>query len=196
MELRPRRARFGARLHRSAERDVRVLPPRDSGLRVARRQDERSDAINVLQIYGAQLGRPGNFRTGLDVVNTATVAVPVEVRVIDPVTGLIYGGHAELPIAPKSLLRVGAILTAVGAPQTAGLRITVAVREGTALPGGGGILAGRYDARQPDHRRLRVRGAAPGGDGRPGGASAARRPAVSSGADGAALPEVPDPRDP
>ncbi|MBC8647279.1 MAG: hypothetical protein H7X85_08960 [Thermoanaerobaculia bacterium] len=99
------------------------------------------DAINVLQIYGLNSGDPANFRTGLDVVNTATVAVPVEVRVIDPVTGLIYGGTQNFSIAPKSLLRVGAILTAVGAPQVAGLRITVAIREGTALPGGGGILA-------------------------------------------------------
>jgi hypothetical protein len=100
-----------------------------------------TDSVNVLQIYGLNSGDPANFRTGLDVVNTAAVAVPVEVRVIDPVTRLVYGNSQNFSIAPKSLLRVGAILTAVGAPQVAGLRITVAIREGTVLPGGGGILA-------------------------------------------------------
>lgn len=100
-----------------------------------------NDSINVLQIYGLNSGDPANFRTGLDVVNTATVAVPVDVRVIDPVNQVVYGNTQTFSIAPKSLLRVGAILTTVGAPQVAGLRITVAIRENTALPGGGGILA-------------------------------------------------------
>jgi len=99
------------------------------------------DAVNVLQMYGLSSGDPANFRTNLDVTNTAGVAIPIEVRVIDPVTGLIYGGTRSYSVAPKSLLRVGAIVTTVGAPAVEGLRITVAIREGTALPGGGGILA-------------------------------------------------------
>jgi hypothetical protein len=100
-----------------------------------------TDAVNVLQIYGLNSGDPANFRTGLDILNTATVAVPVEVRVIDPASQVVYGNTQSFSIAPKSLLRVGAILTTVAAPPAEGLRITVAIRENTALPGGGGILA-------------------------------------------------------
>lgn len=100
-----------------------------------------ADAVNVLQMYGVNSGDPANFRTGLDVLNTSTVAVPVQVRVIHPTLGFVYGGTLEFSIAPKSLLRVGAVLTTSGAEAIDGLRITVAIREGTALPGGGGILA-------------------------------------------------------
>ena len=100
-----------------------------------------SDSVNVLQMYGVNSGDPANFRTVLDVVNTSGVAVPIQVRVIHPTQALIYGGTLDFSIAPKSLLRVGAILTISGADAIDGLRITVAIREGTALPGGGGILA-------------------------------------------------------
>jgi hypothetical protein len=99
------------------------------------------DSVNVLQMYGVNSGDPANFRTGLDVINTSSVAVPIQVRVIHPTTSLIYGGVLDYSIAPKSLLRVGPVLTLSGADAIDGLRITVAIREGTALPGGGGILA-------------------------------------------------------
>src|SRR5437016_5393571 len=42
-----------------------------------------SDSVNVLQIFGVNSG-DSNFRTNLDVTNTSNVALPVEVRVIDP----------------------------------------------------------------------------------------------------------------
>jgi hypothetical protein len=100
-----------------------------------------SDSTNVLQLYGVNSGDPANFRTGLDVLNTSAVAVPIQVRVIHPTTGLVFGGTLDFSIAPKSLLRVGPVLTTSGADAIDGLRITVAIREGTALPGGGGILA-------------------------------------------------------
>jgi hypothetical protein len=99
-----------------------------------------ADSVNVLQMYGVNSGDPANFRTGLDVLNTSSVMVPIEVRVIHPTQPLVYG-TLEFSIAPKSLLRVGAVLTMVGADAIDGLRITVAIREDTPLPGGGGILA-------------------------------------------------------
>jgi hypothetical protein len=100
------------------------------------------DTVNVLQIYGTNSG-DANFRTNLDVTNTSGAALPVEVRVIDPVTSEIYGGTQSYVIAPGSLLRLGAIFAAVGAPLVDGLRVTVAVPEGTAVPAGG-ILAAAY----------------------------------------------------
>lgn len=95
-----------------------------------------SDSANVLQMYGIASG-DANFRINLDVTNTSDVTVPVEVRVIDPVTSAIYGGTQSYSIAPKSLLRVGQILAAVGAPMVHGLRITVAIRDGTSVASGG-----------------------------------------------------------
>jgi hypothetical protein len=53
----------------------------------------------------------------------------------------VFGTTMDFSIAPKSLYRVGAVLTLSGADAIDGLRITVAIRENTALPGGGGILA-------------------------------------------------------
>jgi len=100
------------------------------------------DTAHVLQIFGTNSG-DASFRTNLDVTNTSAQAIPVEVRVIDPVTSQIYGGTQSYVVAPGSLLRLGAIFDAVSAPLEDGLRITVAVPEGTAI-GAGGILAAAY----------------------------------------------------
>ena len=99
------------------------------------------DDVHVLQIFGTNSG-DSNFRTNLDVTNTSGVVLPIEVRVIDPTTSAIYGGTQTYSIAPGSLLRIGQILDSVGAPLMDGLRITVAVKEGTAIPSGGILAAG------------------------------------------------------
>lgn len=100
-----------------------------------------SDTTNVLQLFAINSGNPG-FRVNLDITNTSSVPIPVEVRVYDPFTGVVYGGTRFYSIAPKSLLRAGRILEVAGAPLMDGLRITVAITEGTVLgPGGGGIIA-------------------------------------------------------
>jgi hypothetical protein len=104
------------------------------------RKTAASDAVNVLQIFGVNSG-DANFRTNLDVANTSSVALPIEVRVIDPVTTEIYGGTQNYVVAANSLLRVGAILAAVGAPQVAGVRITVAVGETAPAFTTGGVIA-------------------------------------------------------
>ncbi|HEV8610127.1 MAG TPA: hypothetical protein VGS98_08680 [Thermoanaerobaculia bacterium] len=102
-----------------------------------------SDTVNVLQIFGVNSG-DANFRTNLDVTNTSAVALPIEVRVIDPVTTEIYGGTLNYTVAPGSLLRLGAVLTTAGAPQIPGLRITVAVRETAPSFASGGVIAAAY----------------------------------------------------
>jgi hypothetical protein len=102
-----------------------------------------SDSVNVLQIFGVNSG-DSNFRTNLDVTNTSSVALPIEVRVIDPVTSEIYGGVQNYVVAANSLLRVGAILSTVGAPLVPGLRITVAVKETAPAFTAGGVLAAAY----------------------------------------------------
>ena len=102
-----------------------------------------SDAVNVLQIFGVN-SADANFRTNLDVTNTSAVALPIEVRVIDPVTAEIYGGTLNYTVAPGSLLRLGAILVTAGAPQVAGLRITVAVKENAPAFSSGGVVAAAY----------------------------------------------------
>lgn len=102
-----------------------------------------SDAVNVLQIFGVNSG-DANFRTNLDVTNTSAVALPVEVKVIDPVTAEIYGGTLNYTVAPGSLLRLGAILVTAGAPQVTGLRITVAVKETAPAFTSGGVVAAAY----------------------------------------------------
>jgi hypothetical protein len=99
------------------------------------------DLVHVLQIYGTNSGDP-NFRTNLDVANTSSVTVPIEVRVID-VASQILGGTRTYTVAPGALLRLGQILEAVGAPLEDGLRITVSIAPGTAVPSGG-ILAAAY----------------------------------------------------
>ena len=107
------------------------------------RKTGASDAVNVLQIFGLNSG-DANFRTNLDVTNTSSVALPIEVRVIDPVTAEVYGGTRSYTVAASSLLRLGAILAAVGAPQIPGLRITVAVKETAPAFSSGGVLAAAY----------------------------------------------------
>jgi hypothetical protein len=102
-----------------------------------------SDSVNVLQIFGVN-SADANFRTNLDVTNTSNVALPIEVRVIDPVTSEIYGGTLEYTVAPGSLLRLGAILSIAGAPQVPGLRITVAVKETAPSFASGGVIAAAY----------------------------------------------------
>jgi hypothetical protein len=107
------------------------------------RKSSASDSVTVLQIFGVNSG-DANFRTNLDVTNTSSVALPIEVRVIDPVTTEIYGGTLDYAVAPGSLLRLGAILSTAGAPQVSGLRITVAVKETAPAFSSGGILAAAY----------------------------------------------------
>jgi hypothetical protein len=109
-----------------------------------------TDSSNVLQMFGTSSG-DANYRTQLDVTNTSSVAAPIEVRVIDPVTATIYGGTQSFTIAPKSLLRVGRIMETVGAPLVNGLRITVAIKEGTTVPSGGVLaVASTLDNRSQD----------------------------------------------
>ena len=109
-----------------------------------------SDSANVLQMFGTNSGE-AVYRTQLDVTNTSPVSVPIEVRVIDPVTAAIYGGTQNFTIAPKSLLRVGRIIENVGAPFVNGLRITVAIKEGTSVPSGGVLaVASTLDNRSQD----------------------------------------------
>ena len=109
-----------------------------------------TDSSNVLQMFGTSSG-DSNYRTQLDVTNTSSVSVPIEVRVIDPVNATIYGGTQNFTIAPRSLLRVGRILETVGAPLIDGLRITVAIKEGTSVPSGGLLaVASTLDNRSQD----------------------------------------------
>lgn len=107
------------------------------------RKTSAGDAVTVLQIFGVNSG-DANFRTNLDVANTTGVALPIEVRVIDPVTTQIHGGTREYVVAANSLLRLPSILTAAGIPQIPGLRITVAVKETAPAFPSGGILAAAY----------------------------------------------------
>ncbi len=102
-----------------------------------------TDTVNVLQIFGVNSG-DANFRTNLDVTNTSGVALPIEVRVIDPVTAEIYGGTQNYVVAANSLLRLPSILTAAGAPQIPGLRITVAVKETAPAFMSGGVIGAAY----------------------------------------------------
>jgi hypothetical protein len=107
------------------------------------RKTAAGDNVNVLQIFGVNAADP-NFRTNLDVTNTSDVALPIEVRVIDPVTAEIYGGTRNFTVAAGSLLRLGAILGTVGAPPVPGLRITVAVKETAPAFSSGGVIAAAY----------------------------------------------------
>lgn len=101
-----------------------------------------SDTVRVLQMFGMNSG-DANFRTNVDLTNTSAVTLPVEVRVIDPTTSEIIGGTQNYSVAPGSLVRLGQNLVTVSAPLKDGLRITVAIKEGTTVPSGG-ILAAAY----------------------------------------------------
>src|SRR5450759_409218 len=108
-----------------------------------------TDSSNLLQMFGTSSG-DANYRTQLDVTNTSSVAVPIEVRVIDS-NATIYGGTQSFTIAPRSLLRVGRIIETVGAPLVNGLRITVAIKEGTTVASGGVLaVASTLDNRSQD----------------------------------------------
>lgn len=100
-----------------------------------------TDSSNVLQVFGTNSGDV-NYRTQIDVTNTSTATVPIEVKVIDPVTAAVYVNTA-FTIPPKSLLRVGRILeSSISIPTVNGLRITLAIKEGTAVASGGLLAVG------------------------------------------------------
>ncbi len=95
-----------------------------------------TDTVNVLRVFGLHSG-DASFATALDITNTSTVALPVEVKVVQsPSTAVL--ASTSYTIAPKSLLRVGNSFLGIALDDT--LQVTVAVREGTAIPSGG-ILA-------------------------------------------------------
>lgn len=109
-----------------------------------------SDSTNVLQMFGTNSG-DSNYRTQIDVTNTSPATVSIEVRVIDPVNATIYGGVQTYSVAAKSLFRVGRILETVGAPIKDGLRVTVAIKEGTTVSTGGILtVASTLDNRSQD----------------------------------------------
>ncbi len=94
-----------------------------------------ADAVNILQLFGLHSG-DASFSTQLDVANTSTVALPIEVKVVQPDASIV--ASTAYTVAPKSLLRVGNPLS--GLPLNDGWRITVGVKEATSVPSGG-ILA-------------------------------------------------------
>jgi hypothetical protein len=109
-----------------------------------------SDAINLLHLVGLNSG-DANFSSRLDIANTSDVVVPIEVRVVDPVTNLFIGPLQSFSAAPRSLLRAGNILQAVGASLADGLRITVGIAAGTSVPAGGIVaMATVTDSRSGD----------------------------------------------
>jgi hypothetical protein len=99
------------------------------------------DLVHVLQIYGTNSG-DASFRTNLDVTNTSSVTLPIEVRVIDGASQIL-GGTRTYSVAPGSLLRLGQIFEEVDAPLEDGLRLTVAIAAGAQVPSGG-LLAAAY----------------------------------------------------
>ncbi len=108
-----------------------------------------TDSSNVLQVFGTNSGDP-NYRTQFDVINTSSGSVTIEVKVIDPVTALVYVNNSYA-VAGKSLLRVGRILESSAIPVINGLRVTVAIKEGTAVAAGGLLAVGEtLDNRSQD----------------------------------------------
>ena len=108
-----------------------------------------TDSSNVLQIFGTSSGDP-NYRTQIDVINTSSGSVTIEVKVIDPATALIYVNNSYA-VAGKSLFRVGRILESSAIPVINGLRVTVAIKEGTAVAAGGLLAVGEtLDNRSQD----------------------------------------------
>jgi hypothetical protein len=94
-----------------------------------------TDVVNVLQLFGLHSG-DASFSTALDVANTSSVALPIDVRVIRSDATIL--ATSSYTVAPKSLLRVGNPFSGI-APDD-GLRVTVAVRENNPVSEGG-ILA-------------------------------------------------------
>ena len=109
-----------------------------------------TDSSNVLQIFGTNSGDP-NYRTQIDVVNTSPASVAIEVKVIDPITTSLYVSNTYT-VAGKSLFRVGRILESSSSiPLINGLRVTVAIKEGTAVASGGVLAVGEtLDNRSQD----------------------------------------------
>ena len=96
-----------------------------------------TDSVNVLQLFGLHSG-DASFSTQLDVANTSSVSLPVDVRVIQSPSNSILA-TTSYTVAPKSLLRAGNPFQGLSLDDT--LRVTVAVREGTSIPSGGVIAA-------------------------------------------------------
>jgi hypothetical protein len=108
-----------------------------------------TDSSNVLQVFGTSSGDP-NYRTQVDVINTSSGSVTIEVKVIDPATALIYVNNSYA-VAGKSLFRVGRILESSAIPVINGLRVTVAIKEGTSVAAGGLLAVGEtLDNRSQD----------------------------------------------
>jgi hypothetical protein len=105
-----------------------------------------SDSVNVLQLFGLHSG-DASFSTALDVTNTSSSALPIEVRVIRP--DLTTLATTSFTVAPKSLLRVGNPFAGLGLDDR--LRVTVAVRENNPVTEGGILAAATVsDARTND----------------------------------------------
>jgi hypothetical protein len=96
-----------------------------------------SDSVNVLQIFGMNSG-DANFRVNCDATNTSDVTLPIEVKVVEPTTAEVLFAQSY-SVAPHSLLRMGNVLK--GLPLLDGLRVTVAVQEGTVIASGGVIAS-------------------------------------------------------
>lgn len=96
-----------------------------------------SDAVNVLQLFGLHSGDP-NFQTQLDLANTSAVPLPVEVKVVQSPSNAVLAA-AAYTIAAKSALHASNPF--IGMPLDDRLRLTVAVREETAIPSGGVLAA-------------------------------------------------------
>jgi hypothetical protein len=95
-----------------------------------------TDSVNVLQLFGLHSG-DASFSTQLDVANTSTVALPIDVKVVAPDATVL--ATTSYTVAARSLLRVGNPFQ--GLPLDDGLRVTVAVKENTSLPSGGALAA-------------------------------------------------------
>ena len=98
-----------------------------------------TDSVNVLHLFGLSSGDP-NFSTRLDVANTSDLTLPIDVKIIDPVTQSVYSDQ-PYSVAQRSLLRLGTVLQAAGAPLIDGLRITVAIKETVSVTAGGVIAS-------------------------------------------------------
>jgi hypothetical protein len=96
-----------------------------------------TDVVNVLHLFGLNSGDP-NFTTRLDVTNTSDLTLPIEVKVIDPVTSQVISTQT-FTIAQRSLLRIGTILQ--GLSLIDGWRITVGIMQGTTVTAGGIIAS-------------------------------------------------------
>jgi hypothetical protein len=94
-----------------------------------------TDVVNVLQLFGLHTG-DASFSTALDVANTSSSALPIEVRVIRSDATVL--ASSTYTVAPKSVLRAGNPFAGLGLDDT--LRVTVAVPENNPVSDGG-ILA-------------------------------------------------------